>query len=736
MTGRRVAPACALALWLTWTFTASIQAADAAGQRPICTLKEKEGQLLRTWYAEGTAAGNIGDFYENRDRGHTKPTLSDLPQLQKFTYTPEQRARGGDYAVQRTVLPPVVIGNSSTSSHPMRGGSNGRQCYSTAQGMQLFYRQYVGGNVYVYPEHLDHDLGHHGDPGYGDLFPTNTPYVIISQGSSGSDTAFVKAVAYTLAAFRPEVKKTLIENGLLMPTVQMILRRTNKTLDGPNEYLTGKAHPTVFDRKNIDKLKMVELAHEIRLTNIPPVVRLKVQKEDQPRDGVDYFELGRSEKLADTPSAIARIFRGRQYRRKMVVSAEDTFDLNKRAMTFHWVVLRGDADRIRITKLNDSGTVAEIDVPYHERRPVAEGSPLESNRVDIGVFADNGAYCSAPAFVTFCFLNSEMRTYDAAGRVLEIKHGASATSMRVKNWPALFQLLDASSGPARALRERFGDKELTAVRRAGAAYKKAHAAVEAARRALSQSRPREKNAARLALTRAQQIAGMLLDRPLPGIGRSIRACVFAALTQLTQDPGFYLTDRRNIDALYQAADRAQKDAFDRVLRQLTTGGLLVQEGDALELNPIRQGPAPAIKRLSRYEEVLLERLNMTILTRLMCPNVLSGSYSANYVDPRLTFPKSWRDIYRYDANGNPAGWTRRDGGRNREFNADGFMVLDTDAQGRCVKARTVKYRLEQGQRGRNATARLVYTPGDEIVYYEYSGADDWQGRVLRREPVR
>ena len=62
-----------------------------------------------------------------------------------------------------------------------------------------------------------------------DLSP-NTPYLIASQGSSGSDQPFMRAIPYTLAAFRPEVKRKLIDNGLLMPTLQMILRQANKQI--------------------------------------------------------------------------------------------------------------------------------------------------------------------------------------------------------------------------------------------------------------------------------------------------------------------------------------------------------------------------------------------------------------------------------------------------------------------------------------------------------------------------
>ena len=58
-----------------------------------------------------------------------------------------------------------------------------------------------------------------------------------------------------LAALRPEVKKKLTETGLLMPTIQMLMRSTNKQLKNSKEYLTGKAHPSVFEGSWVDELR-------------------------------------------------------------------------------------------------------------------------------------------------------------------------------------------------------------------------------------------------------------------------------------------------------------------------------------------------------------------------------------------------------------------------------------------------------------------------------------------------
>ena len=97
-----------------------------------------------------------------------------------------------------------------------------------------------------------------------------------------------------------------------MPTVQMVFRSSNKQVAQPEDYLTGKAHPTVFDGNQLDPAKMVRTAHEITKDTLPPVVQLKVVEEDQPVVGRDYFTVGAGERLFDTPCAIARVARSTQ----------------------------------------------------------------------------------------------------------------------------------------------------------------------------------------------------------------------------------------------------------------------------------------------------------------------------------------------------------------------------------------------------------------------------------------
>lgn len=410
-------------------FQAFVKFADPAELKdplpPIAVGLGESGDLLRKWYAEGSAAGNYGDLYDNHDTDHSNMNYKALPQITRVEFSEEVKQRRLHHGLQRFFLyNAVTIGNSSTAltSGPF-WRCQGRLALTQPGIPERMYLQYRANQLYFYPEHRDHDPGHNGkDSGYGDVLPANTPYLIISQGSSGSDRAFMSAVAQTLAAFHPEVKRSLAKAGLLMPTVQMIFRSSNKQVQKPDDYLTGIAHPTVFDGNQIDVLKMITMAHGMRPGVLPPLAQISVKEEDEGVLGRDYFDISAREKLFDTPCAIGRVVKSTKYIHRMVVSAEGSMDANELPLTYHWSVLRGDADRIQIKPLNDAGSLVEILVPYHERAKVPGSETMESNRVDIGAFVHNGTYYSAPAFISLQYLDNELRKYDEAGRIVSVDY--------------------------------------------------------------------------------------------------------------------------------------------------------------------------------------------------------------------------------------------------------------------------------------------------------------------------
>lgn len=381
-------------------------------------------RLVNDWFAEGTAAGNTGDLYDNLDKGHSLLALGQFPQMTRVQYSEEARNAKADYTIQtQHLFNRPTLGNSSTAQ---TGGpfwrSNPRMAMIDGFQVALLYNQYVHNHLYVYPEHADYDAPR------GDVYPVNFPYCVISQGSSGSDRPFLSAIATTLAAFRPEAKEKLIRRGQLMSTVQLILRRCQNFVLSDEDYLNGRAHPIVFQSEFLDVERMVRMAHAMTEDNLPPMIQLSVVEEDLGDPAIDYFYAFPAERLADTPAVIARVYRTTADSRRMVVDASATVDPNDRDLAFHWVLLQGDPERVTIVPQGDGGSRAEITLRWHPTHPVAHRPDINSNRIDIGVFADNGTWISAPGFITSFSLACEKREYDADGRIRSVDYGDPVVS--------------------------------------------------------------------------------------------------------------------------------------------------------------------------------------------------------------------------------------------------------------------------------------------------------------------
>jgi hypothetical protein len=378
--------------------------------------------ILREHLKRGRAAGNWGDLYDNRDRGHSALPPDSFPQLARVVYAPEARAADLDYGLNdRLLFDRPTFGNSSTA---VTGGTFWRSLPRLAMtqadgtGPLRLWQNASRNQLYVYPAHKDFTDR--------DLFPANTPYLLVSRGSSGSDERFLEAVALILAAFRPDTKARLTEENLIVPTVQMVFRRSLRNVTSREDYFGGAAHPAAFEGFNINLARMVSLANSIAPGEIPAEVQLSVLKEELGVEGVDYFGQGLSEQLFDTPGAVARIWRSKVWRRSMIVSAEGSRDANGRPLAFHWRLLQGDPARVRIEPL-EGGAKARITLDWHDPFPISEDNPVTTSRIDIGVFASNGAHDSAPAILSWIF-PPERRSYapgpDGTMRIAAIDHAA------------------------------------------------------------------------------------------------------------------------------------------------------------------------------------------------------------------------------------------------------------------------------------------------------------------------
>lgn len=398
-------------------------------------------ERIRAWMKEDSASGNFGDLYVNRDDGHSPLAVTNFPGLTPVVYSAFARQQRAHLSLPNTLFDHPVLGNSSMSmvSGPFWRSLPRAVVTDPFQPLAAF-RYYVNNQCWFYPEHNDFD------PDKGDLFPANTPYYVISQGSSFSDQPFMQAYAACMAAFQPATKRLLIARKLLAPTLQMLLRATQKSVRKPEDYLTSAAHPAVFDAANLDVAAMAELAHALKPEEVPPLVALRTLADAQAEAGVDFFDV-RPEGLFDTPCGIARVVRGMARERRMTLEASSS--ASQRDLKFLWVVLQGDPKKIVIKPLDETGSRVELRVAYHGRFQLqdADGLPLpmRSSRVDIGCFVKPGAYYSAPSFVSFYYLPNEERVYRDDGQILSADYAnashfyADPVLTLQKSWKDLYE---------------------------------------------------------------------------------------------------------------------------------------------------------------------------------------------------------------------------------------------------------------------------------------------------------
>ncbi len=375
---------------------------------------------LRHLIASGKAAGNSGDLYDNRDDGHSSLEHMAWTKLSRVSYDEEARAAGIHYGLNTGILfDSPTFGNSSTALTGRLWRSQPRFAMTAPGQPRRLWDLYANNHLYVFPEHRDHDPV--GEGGHGDVIPANTPYMLISQGSSGSDKPLLRAVQAILAAFKPEVKARLTEERLIAPMIQQVFRRGLHGV-GERGYLTPRAHATAFRSEDIDLGAMIAFAQSLEADVIPPMVKIAMTRESS--NELSVFGDGLSEVLFDTPGAIARVWRAPGAEREYELSAGAT-DPNGRPVTYRWVLMRGDPERITIEPLDESGRRARVRIGWDDPRPV-EGTPeLSSSRIDIAVFADNGAHLSAPAYFSVLLPAHQLRRYDTQGRPVKIAYAPS-----------------------------------------------------------------------------------------------------------------------------------------------------------------------------------------------------------------------------------------------------------------------------------------------------------------------
>lgn len=641
------------------------------------------GQWLNGWFEAGSAAGLQALTYENRDGQHSPLPAGRYPQLQIFQPGPQTGPEKGPAVMLR---PHPTVGNCSMSAPPDKGGSLPRHYQMDPKGSQFLMMQYLANNLMLYPEHQDHDPGGNSVGGYGDLYPSNNPCCLISQGSSGSDQPFLDAVLATLAAFPPETQALLIQKRVLMPTVQAILRQSLRPVKKPEDYFTGAAHPVVFDASWLDVEKMVKAAHDMRPPMVPPVVQMEVVDESEPQAGRDYFEAAgaRPSKLATTPVFLTRIFRATAGEHHLRVSAAKSADLMGRPVTFRWAVLQGDPALVEIQP-GPGKDSPEASIRLRWSPPAfTAATGMRSHRVDIGLFASNGISTSAPAILSFYMLPNEVCFRDSEGRVSEVcyqSHNPALGLPADPRDPRWLKAMLAATLAGDGLRSRIMEQLLSESERQ--LIQKLWLPLDERWRTAQnlEASPKQK-------ARGEELKKKVLDdlaaalaTPLPRPAaqggnlhqdsppQTVRSALEESYSAVGNFMGLAPTF---LPELLQMAARSPKtEARARIQAEINRlrdqGALVVDASGAV--SPLRP-----VESLTAADRHYLRGLNLTLMSEALFPDVLERSAAPAWADPRLTTPKPWRDVYRYTPEGKLRGWVRHQAGRTHWFNPEGKLL--------------------------------------------------------------
>lgn len=659
-------PQCASLIWMiVWMLGVFAHA-------QVTTRGDAVGTLLNEWYRAGTATGLSAITYENRDNQHSPLNTSQYPQLQVFKHDAASGLPTGPAALVRKN---PTVGNCSMAAAAVQGGSLPRFYQMDPAGTSFVMMQYLANNLIVYPEHQDYDIGANGIGGYGDLYPINNCCSIITQGSSGTDQPFLNAVLSAIAAFSPETQEVLIRQRVLMPTVQAIFRQSNKMVIKDLDYFSGNAHPVVFDSAQLNEEKMIRLAHEMTPAKIPPLVQISAVEETELVAGRHYFEKPSplTHKLASTPVSIARVMRGNVEEYGMILDLSKTADLMKRPVKILFQVLQGDPKLVRLD-YSGVGPYARLRVRWHP--PMITATGIRSHRVDIAVFATNGISFSAPAIISFYMLPNERRFYDQGGRLSEIDYHARnpdlglPSSTKDTRW--LRAMLDVSATMDNLRGQLMGKllaaEELKAIQAVGMPLNRRLQVISG----LEASSEKKESAARLRADLEKDLSEAL-DTKLPGDrGLTVRSAITRSLDTLTTLPDLYLSFQKDITALAASSSKTSAAADIRAeITRLVDLGILIEQADGRVTTVTEPGKFGAAER--HY----LRDLNLTLLSQVLFPAALDRSIAPAWVDPRLTTPKPWRDVFRYDeATGRRIGWIRHQAGRTHWFDAEGRLLPD------------------------------------------------------------
>lgn len=306
----------------------------------------------------------------------------EFPGLTKITLARECRERHIDMGIPNMQFPYPVFGNCSLA---IVGGpmwrSMPRALMTTESGtLGLMQRLYLSNQVWVFP--AVYDVAPVGTN--GNVFASVAPFWIVTQGRSWSDLPYLKAALEISRSLKPDVKRKIVSQGLLAPTVQTILRKSLKGVATENDYLTPKAHPTAFPKDGLDMARLKSLSASLTEDAVPPLAPLK---------GVAFT--GNGGKPFPGEITYAGMFAC-----AIVLRAPET--------SRGFAVVAAGGDEYTFAAVHDERGAAKIErtAPNAAKITIDKTLMSPTNRVDVAVFARRrGTGWGAPSFVSFAVVD-------------------------------------------------------------------------------------------------------------------------------------------------------------------------------------------------------------------------------------------------------------------------------------------------------------------------------------------
>ena len=330
--------------------------------------------------------GNCGDLYFNRDADHSLLVVTNYPGLTRVKLDKEGRSRGLDLDFPNVLFPYPVFGNASRAlvSGPMRRSIPRAMMTTAATRMKVAHRLYHSNQFWVFPAAMDYPTTACETICSNDVYASVAPYWLVTQGRSWSDQYYLRAALEVSRTLQPEVKEEILARGCLAPTLQVLMRRSLKSVETEEDYLTAKAHPTCFPPNGLDLARLRRSAAALKSEEIPPVASIHAIQGAQVQDVPRHPELTYA-----TPQSWAFVLRSADTNRTFFVRATG-------AGEYEFAAVHDEKGLAKVERL--ASDVARVTLDRSGMTP--------TNRVDVAIFGRNeGTGWGAPAFVSFAVVD-------------------------------------------------------------------------------------------------------------------------------------------------------------------------------------------------------------------------------------------------------------------------------------------------------------------------------------------